>query len=445
MSGCGSRNSSEKISNNVLSPTPPFFYLQTTVGTIPTDAAWVAGKNGDDEWKYLQSYSAGKYSFPVSNSDGKYSIAIASQSNSGNFIQVYNSTLNELPRLRHALPGATAPVKYKLSISTTGVASPENYLSVNVGNSGYLYTVTSPNQIFNTTFDLTSGKYDIVAIPTTAGEIPGRMFIARNVDLTADSNINIVLGSDNQTFLFPSDFTVQMYNMPQESADSSRIGYMGYKTKNGTWISFSKKSAIDPFQFSYPKMPESYIWPGDMYQVNMVYADANTTRQTQLYFGYASHKSVYLAPDMNNSEYTPTTAGSYFVPEVTLPAYPDVRFYSVKLSGNLSGSSTMISWDVLSTTNWLNNKGSVVFPDLSKIEGWKNEWAITKESDITQFNLYTTACNRPLIQYAAIFSANFTQLGDTEITACMKKISKSNRKVNQKEINIIKEIRTDLL
>ncbi|MEI6520381.1 MAG: hypothetical protein WCO98_10155 [bacterium] len=438
VSGCGGGNSSEKKSITI-------FNLQTTIGTVPTDAAWVAYKDGDTDWKVIPSTETGKYNFPIINPTGKYSIAIASQSDSGNFVQIYNSTISELPRLRYTLPGATAAAKYKLSITTSGVTSPENSLGVYVGNSGYIYNVSTPDQVSSTNFNLTAGKYDVVAVPSTAGEIPSRLFIARNIDLSADSNMNIILGSDSQTFNLLYNYTVKMFNMPQESATSSRIGYMGYKTRNGTWISFSKKSATDPYEFSYPKMPENYMWPGDMYQVNMAYSEATFSRQTQLYFGKVDHKLVYLAPDMADSEYKTVANSGYFTPEVTLPTYPNVLFYSVNLSGIPSGSTTRIAWDVLSTTGWLNGKKSIAIPDLSKLTGWKSEWAISNESDVAQMYLYATACNRPLIQYAAIFSANFSQIGDTEITACMKKIIKSNRSISTKEDNIIKEIRVDLL
>jgi hypothetical protein len=437
VSGCGGGNSSEKNSTAI-------FNLQTSIGTVLTDAAWVACKDGDSNWAVIPSTATGKYSFTVINPAGKYSIAIASQSDSGNFVQIYNSTINELPRLRYSLPGASANTKHKLSITTRGVTSPENSLGVYVGNSGYIYTVSTPDQVCNTNFDLSPGKYDVVAVPSTIGEIPSRLFIARNIDLASDSNINIILGSDSQTFNLLYNYTVKMFNMPQESATSSRIGYMGYKTRNGTWISFSKKSPTDPYQFSYPKMPENYMWPGDMYQVNMAYSEPTFSRQTQLYFGKVDHKSVYLAPDMANSEYTSTTNSNYFTPEVTLPAYPNLLFYSTSLSGTPTGSTTRVAWDLLSTTGWLNGKTTMTIPDLSKLSGWKSEWAIS-ENDVTQFNIYATACNRPLIQYAAIFSANFTQLGDTEITACMKKIIKSTRSISKNEENIIKEIRIDLL
>ncbi len=356
----------------------------------PIFAAW---QDGNGSWKKLDPVNGG-YSFAVTDSGGRYSVALAMDPSvySTQFMEVWQATVDELPDIvwnAEDFSANSSANSYAVNGSITGYAASESVFAY-MSHQAQGTSASQPNFAFS----LPAGVYDLFV---TGSE---RCAIVRNVSVASSTTLpTLDLNAQAQPF--------GHHQVAIQGLDAQESGfwmtYLQTSQANGLLAPLGSGSFASP-SFDTPTLAPSQQLLSDLYIALLGTADRTVYQSINL-----SGTPTITLP---SSLAAPTLGYSGGAPEIQCQwaASPGTTFYTLTARQDPFGDHLQTLWHVTLTPRWLGASPSYLQPNLDGLQSSALSWRFTRSQSLHWALMAFTTSGGPNDPYAPV---NHPQLGES--------------------------------
>lgn len=347
--------------------------VRTTRGGTPANADFVAFQDGNGAWQVV-SGAGGLYTLNITDSDGRYGVAIACVNGPDVEVYILHATRAELSEITHECD--EPPSQSFVTVSgTVGGLGTDNWAQVFLGQgTGFTYPGMGTYSL-----QTAPGTYDLIAVKYVGFEIGSvdKVLIRRNVNATTDTTQNIDFDSAEA-------FAPEMHTVTVLGTAGETVGSVTFRSNGKTVAALG--TPYNTLRFA--GVPTSRQVGNDFHVLSVTdFGPQRVLRTVLRHFKAPTDITVALPDAFTSPEVTTAATTPYARFTASWSAYPGAQAYVLSYRshhhetvpmGRAQKSSRQhggsVSWVIGLSANWLGANSSYTLPDFSGLSGWNNAW-----------------------------------------------------------------------
>jgi hypothetical protein len=326
---------------------------------------WVAYQDGDNPW-HVATASGGAYTFNVTNSAGRYGVAVVASS--GTTTTSVNGWIYQMTRADAAQVDLSSLNSYTLASVSGLVSGTSGTDTVSLKIRGSSQTLLAGTSSY--TFNAPIGQANLIAArKPNGGTIADCLIVNRNQTISGPATLPAL------------DFNTGWPLIPQTSSVSGAVSgetvtsFVNWVTPT-TFVTLATGSVST---LTFNAVPVANQQAEDFHVVGARADSASGWyRLAGHYSKPASGFAVALPSAVNAPTFGFTGSTPYFRPTLAWTPLPGTQV-TVLSAYDATNTAGWVQWSLTVSTAWLAGKTAptYAFPDFANLAGWQNAWGFT--------------------------------------------------------------------
>lgn len=366
--------------------------VRTTRDGVPANADFLAFQDGNSDWQVAQG-TGGQYTLNITDTGGRYGVAIVCVNGVGVDVHILHATLAELSEVHYDCE-PTPSQNYVTVSGTVGGLDTNRWAHVFLGSgAGTVYPGMGTYSL-----QVEPGTYDLVALRYGGLEtgVVDKVLLRRNVQVTADSTQNIDFGSAEA-------FAPEIHSVSVLGSTGETVISVAFLSNGETAVGVGWQT--NGYQFA--GIPTSRQIGNDFHLLSVTDSRSGGWRSVLRYFKAPSDITVSLPDDFTSPEVTTAATAPYARFTASWMPYTGAQAYSLTYQLEVGPASARsrqqggsLSWFVSLSAGWLGANSSYTLPDFSALSGWNSAWGFPAGRSV-RWNVLAVSSNRDLADLVA--------------------------------------------